>query len=159
MMKSSEATLAERVCYLYRRLLLLHRLFQIPNGNDNVEWLDTGDRPADLALHAGIGDVLEELTEHARILTTIPFPLMEWRPGDGPDDERWRALTEVERRELLSILSGYEKLITWGERLTVQGADHALPRETPDYLSAERARVNRFREEMGFLERRVAASS
>lgn len=159
MMKTSEATLAERVGYLYRRLLLLQRLFHIPDGGERADWLDTGDDTADLALLAGIRDVLEELTEHARILTTIPFPLMEWRPGDGPDDERWRALTEVERRELLSILSGYEKLITWGERVTHQGADHDLPREAPEYLDAERARVIRFREEMGFLERRVAASS
>ena len=159
MMKSSEATLAERAGYLYRRLLLLQRLFQVPDGGHSAEWLDTGDQTVDLALYAGIGDLLEELTEHARILTTIPFPLMEWRPGDGPDDERWRALTEVERRELLSILSGYEKLITWGERVTRQGADHAMPLETPDYLNGDRARIVRFREEMGFLERRIAATS
>ncbi len=178
MMKNSEATLGERAGHLYRRLLLLERLFQIPDGSDHAEWLGTGDRATDLVLCAGIREVLEELTEDARILTTVPFPLMEWRPGDGPDDERWRALTEVERRELLSIVSGYEKLISWGERVTRHGIDPAESSEpasgtavghprllsrdldqAPEYLNAERARVLRFREEMGFLERRVAAIS
>jgi hypothetical protein len=168
---SSEATLGERVAHLHRRLLLLQRLFQVSDGGDQAEWLGTGDKDSDLALCLGIREMLEEVTEHARILTTIPSPLSDWRPGDGPDDERWRALTEVERRELLSILNGYEKLIAWGDRVARPGVEPADAseaaaaavrsrqvlrdlHEAPEYLIAERARIVRFREEMGFLERR-----
>src|SRR5262249_28564494 len=91
-------------------------------------------------------------------------------PGDGPQDERWRALTELERREVLSIASGYENLIAWSERM-VRGASMTGPfvgeghdrnpaqetREATEYLKAERARLDRFRGEMTFLERRRLA--
>jgi len=98
------------------------------------------------------------------------------RQRGGPDDERWRALTEVERREVLSLVSGYENLIAWGERVARRApaiealpwpADTATIRQasaTPDnhdagdYLRDERARLSRFRHDMGFLERRRAAS-
>jgi hypothetical protein len=126
---------------------------------------------------AAIRETVDELTEHAAVLTSIPFPLSEWQSGDGPDDERWRALTEVERREVLSMVSAYERLIGWAEqdasgsaRITdrIEQAGDALPLppadELPvarlprsqaiDYLQAERARVCRFRQEMGFLDRR-----
>ena len=172
MMKTSEATLNQRTGYLYRRLLLLQRLFQASDDNDDAEWLGTGDEAKDLALCASVREVLDDLTEQARVLTTIPLPIRDWRPGDGPDDERWRALTEVERRELLSLVSGYEALITWGEGLTCHGLDSAEqtepatdavmhPRKPPrnsngsaEYLKDEHARIARFRQEMGFLERR-----
>jgi hypothetical protein len=177
-MKTSEATLAQRAGYLYRHLLLLQRLFQGPDENDTAEWLTTGDEAEALALRAGIREVLDELTEQSRVLTTVPFPLRDWRPGDGTDDERWRALTEVERREVLSLVSGYENLITWAEgqayqrfglaeRYEWKGADvimapHKPPRdpnETTEYLKAERARVARFRQDMGFLNRRRTAET
>jgi hypothetical protein len=98
-----------------------------------------------------VSELLDELTEHAEILTSIPFPISEWQRGDGPDDERWRALTELERREVASMVAGYESLIAWGE-------SSARSREATDYLKAERARLGRFRQEMGFLERRRTLS-
>jgi hypothetical protein len=98
MTKPSEITLVERAGRVYRRLLLLRRLFQISDETDDVEWLGTGDKAGDATLCSGVREVLDEVTEHARVLTTVPFPLRDWRPGDGSDDERWRALTEVERR-------------------------------------------------------------
>lgn len=148
-MKTVEPTLKERAARMYRRLLLLQRQFQLPRGADDVEWLGTDDRGRDLALYAAVREVLDELTEHARVLTSIPFPISEWQPGDGPDDERWRALTEVERREVLSMISGYDNLISWGEQVA-QG-------EAIDDLKAERARIGRFRQDMGFLARRRIA--
>ena len=171
-MKTSEATLIQRTGYLYRRLLLLQRLFQASYEGDDAEWLGTGDEAKDLTLCVSIREVLDDLTEQARVLTTIPLPLRDWRPGDGPDDERWRALTEVERREILSLVSGYEALITWSEGLACHGFDPAERTEpdedavihsrkpqrsslgASDYLKDERARIARFRQEMGFLERR-----
>lgn len=177
MITSSEATLTQRAGYLYRRLLLLQRLFQVSGESDDASWLGASGEACDLALCTGIREVLDELTEQARVFTTVPFPLSEWRPGDGADDERWRALTEFERREVLSIVSGYEALITWGEELSGHETDLAeraehdgntalisrrLPRKpigSADYLRAERARVARFRQEMGFLERRRIAET
>ena len=69
------------------------------------------------------------------------------RERSGPDDERWRALTELERREVASMVSGYEGLITWSE-------SSAREHDASDYLKAERTKLGRFRQEMGFLERR-----
>src|SRR5258705_11929867 len=92
--------------------------------------MDAGDRGRNAALCTAIRDVLDELAEHARILTMVPLPLNEWRPGDGPQDERWRALTELERREVLSMVSGYANLISWNER-TLRDANATGP------LSAE----------------------
>ena len=171
-MKTPAATLAQRAGYLYRHLLLLQRLFQSPQDIDGADWPVEADGTEELAIRAGIHEVLDELAEHARVLTTVPVPLKDWRPGDGPDDERWRALTEVERREVLSLLSAYENLIAWAEGQTIpQGALErsesspaeafgrlrALPRganDPVDYLKAERARVARFRRDMNFLDRR-----
>ena len=116
----------------------------------------------------------DELIEHARVLASAPFPISEWRPGDTRDDERWRALTEVERREVLSLVSGYDDLISWAEQMAggqlelvslieVSGGNLANQRlthspvsahEAANYLKAERARVTRFRQEMRFLDRR-----
>ena len=146
-MKTVEPTLKERAGRVYRQLLILQRLFYRSREADDVEWIAAGDRSRDVALCAAVSEILDELTEHAEIITTIPFPISEWQPGDGPDDERWRALTELERREVSSMVSGYEGLITWSE-------SSARGREATDYLKAERTRLGRFREEMGFLERR-----
>jgi hypothetical protein len=177
MMKTSEATLVQRTSYLYRRLLLLQRLFQVSGENDDADWLGTTDQAKDLALCGGIREVLDDLAEQASVLTTIPYPIRDWRPGDDRNDERWHALTEVERREILSLVSGYEALISWaegltchesdlGERLDPRGAAAGPPRTLPrnalsaaDYLKDERSRVARFRQEMGFLERRRGADT
>lgn len=178
-MKTADPSLKERVGRMYRQLLLLQRLFQLPRETEDAEWLGTGDETRDLALGSAIKELVDELAEHARILTSVPFPLSEWQPGDGPDDERWRALTEIERREVLSIVSGYENLISWSEDIargsfetagrepgigssTVQPLSKPLGaplklRDALEYLRAERARVGRFRQEMGFLERRRIA--
>ena len=106
-------------------------------------------------LGEAICELVDELTEHARVLTSIPSPISEWQPGDGPDDERWRGLTEIERREVLAIVSGYENLIGWGEEIARRpGMSPQKIHEACEYLRAERARIERFRQEMGFLERR-----
>jgi hypothetical protein len=150
-MKTVEPTLKERAGRMYRQLLILQRLFYRSREADDVEWMAASDHTRDVALCAAVSEILDELTEHAEVLTTIPFPISEWQPGDGPDDERWRALTELERREVASMVSGYEGLITWSE-------SSARGREATEYLKAERTRLGRFREEMVFLERRRNAS-
>jgi hypothetical protein len=157
-MKSADPSLKERVGRMHRRLLLLQQLFDAPEKTEGVEWLDSGDESRDLTLSAAIREVVDELTEHARVLTSIPSPISDWQPGDGPDDERWRGLTEIERRDVLAIVAGYENLITWSEEMARRSS---LPpqklHEALDYLRAERARAGRFRQEMGFLERRRIA--
>ena len=165
MMKTSEATLGQRAGYLYRHLLLLQRLFQGPDEDDS-DSLATGDDAEAGAIRAAIRDVLEQLTEHARVLNTVPYPLREWQAGDGPNDERWRGLTEVERRDVLSLVSAYENLITWAEEQTHEPFI-IVPRrpsvdpvnETAEYLKAERARVARFHRDLAFLERRRAETA
>jgi hypothetical protein len=171
MTKISEATLSERASYVYRKLLLLQRLFQVSTENENADWIDAGDQTRNLELCSGILEVLDDIAEQARVLTTVPLPLPEWRPGDRADDERWRAFSEIERRELLSLLSSYADLITWCEAEIVSGdslegrgdeggASVAVSRQSPrrqeavDHLKAERARLARFRQEAGFLDRR-----
>ena len=177
-MKTLEPTLKERAGRMYRRLLVLQRVFQ-PSREGDVEWpaTDDGGGGGDAALSAAIREVLDELTEHARILTSIPFPISEWQPGDGPDDQRWRALTEIERREVLSMIAGYEQLISWSEEVTQDrvelaglvtlgtgdplGAAHGtlprsvrVPRDAAEFLKAERARIERIRHDLRFLEKR-----
>lgn len=167
-MKILEPTLKDRAGQLYKRLLLLQRLFRSATADDDPDLMDMGDKGRNAALCAAIRDVLDELAEHARILTMVPLPLNEWRAGDGPQDERWRALTELERREVLSMVSGYANLIAWSERM-LRGASLTSPlggaesqgqnpseemREATEYLRSERVRLDRFRCEMSFLERR-----
>ena len=172
-MKAVEPSLKERAGLMYRRLLLLQHLFHARDEDP-----DTPDRDecvADAELGAAVREVLDELTEHARLLTSIPSPISEWRPGDARDDERWRALTEVERREVLALASGYDNLITWAEQMADGQMELAAllemsgesvggqrpprlagsPRDAVDYLKAERTRVARFRQEMRFLTRRT----
>jgi hypothetical protein len=176
-MKTVEPTLGERTSYMYRLLVLLQRLFQVSGQIEDVEWLATGDSNRDLALCGGVRELLEDLAKHAQILTSAPFPVSDWRPGDGPDDERWRGLTEIEIREVRAMLSNYESLVTWGERLTGNTADvvgsavadssvaifqsRSLPKEpyeAADYLKDHRAQIERFRRELSFLEKeRIAA--
>jgi hypothetical protein len=166
---------------MYRQLLVLQRLFQFSPDGDEIDPLTTGDRVRDAAFCAAIAETIDELTEHGRILTSVPFPISEWREGEGPDDERWRALTEIERREVLALLSGYEALIAWvdetangssefarfaegsdanggGSQAVVRRARSSQPtRDAADYLKGERSRVGRFRQELAFLERRRSA--
>jgi hypothetical protein len=180
-MKTLEPTLKERAGRMYRRLLVLQRVFQ-PSREGDVEWPATDDGGGDAALSAAIREVLDELTEHARILTSIPFPISEWQPGDGPDDQRWRSLTEIERREVLSMIAGYDQLISWSEEVTQDqvelaglvalgtgdplGAAHGtlprsvrVPRDAAEFLKAERARIERIRHDLRFLEKRLDTRS
>jgi hypothetical protein len=155
-MRTVELTLKERADHIYSQLLLLQRLFAA-TSDDDVDWPGTGDKTRDLAYYAGVRTLIDGIVEHARILTAVPFPLSEWQPGDGPDDERWRALTDIERREVLAMVSAYESLISWSEGLTASIRPVAAPqdRSTPaDYLGTERERIGRFRQELRFLERR-----
>jgi len=173
-MNQAEPSLQERAHRMYRRLLLLQHLFH-PSRDDDGYALESGDRGRNLALGAAVREVLDELTEHARVLTSVPFPISEWRPGDSADDERWRALSDVERRELLSLVSGYDSLITWAEEITRGQVEIAalvetsptnlseramrsspqLTRDATEYLKAERARLGRFGQEMRFLKGRA----
>jgi hypothetical protein len=168
MLKITDGTLGERAGYVYRRLLLLQRLFS--PSDDSDDWAGTEPRAQDTAFSLSVREALEELTEHARILTTVPFPLGEWRAGDSSDDDRWRGLTEIERRSLLSMIASYEALIDWAEEVFRTGREGAatepggLERPQPrratvdhqhqSYLRAERDRLGRFRKEMDFLHQR-----
>jgi hypothetical protein len=157
-MKSAELTLKERATHIFSSLLILQRLLRAPCDDDG-DWPGTGDRARDLAFWLGIRKLVDDLTEHASILGLVPFPLSEWQRGDGPDDERWRALTDLERREVLGMVAAYENLISWSERTaaTIQQSEPLPDRCTiADHLRAERARVLRFRQELRFLERRRA---
>jgi len=148
-MQADEFTLKERAGRMYRQLLVLQQVFREVPERDETEWVRTDDGARNVALTAAIKEILDELTEHARTLTSTPFPISEWRPGDGPDDERWRALTEIERRELLALLSAYENLVVWGEGPRCDAADH---------LQDQRMQLGRFRKELTFLDRRRQAS-
>ena len=171
-MSQAALSLQARANRMYRRLLLLQGLFHQPRDEES-DGFDNGDRERNLALGAAVREVLDELTEHAHLLTAVPFPISEWRPGDTRDHERWRALTEVERREILSLVSGYDNLIAWAERMTSERLELAAlvemtaasPAHPPshvsesgsqaaEFLKAERTRLNRFRQEMLFLNRR-----
>jgi hypothetical protein len=152
MKRTSDATLVERAGFLYRQLLLLQRVF--PDATEDTRPLPFGDDGDARSLCFGVREVLNQLAEEARVLTAVPLPIGHWRPGDGADDERWRALTEVERREIASLLTGYETLITLMEREPFRNTAEAR-----EILQAERARLTRFRQDMGFLDRRRATAA
>ena len=147
MKRTSEATLVERAGFLYRQLLLLQRVF--PEMSEDTQSVPFGDDGDARSLCYGVREVLNQLAEEARVLTTVPLPIGHWRPGDTADDERWRALTEIERREIASLLAGYETLISLIEREPFRNTADAR-----EILQVERARLGRFRQDMGFLDRR-----
>ena len=170
MKRTSEATLVERAGFLYRQLLLLQRVF--PDSCEDTRSLPFGDDGDARSLCFGVREVLNQLAEDARVLTTVPLPIGNWRPGDTADDERWRALTEIERREIASLLAGYETLIALVERETSHGLEltertdgsgevrrrsFRNTSEAREILQVERARLTRFRQDMGFLDRRRPA--
>jgi hypothetical protein len=147
MKRTSEATLVERAGFLYRQLLLLQRVF--PDASEDARSVPFGDDGDARSLCYGVREVLNQLAEEARVFTTVPLPIGHWRPGDTADDERWRALTEIERREIASLLAGYETLIGLIEREPFRNTAEAR-----EILQVERARLARFRQDMGFLDRR-----
>jgi hypothetical protein len=171
-MKTVEPTLKERVSYMYRLLVLLQQIFQVSRQVEDVEWLATGANSRDLALCTGVRELLEDLAKHAQLLISAPFPISDWRPGDGPDDARWRGLTEIEVREVLAMLANYESLVAWAEKVAgVQAefgsraaTDNSVAffparaaangsHEAAEYVRDQRAQVERFRRELGFLEK------
>ena len=178
---SDAASLLDRALRMHRRLVLLQSLFEPnPKGEDGCPASDE-DRPPSSkqrseALTAAIREILDGLAEDAQTLTTVPPPLSQWRPGDAAGDERWRPLTELERRDVLALVASCEHLVSWGESFTqwVSGARGLAltgttgPRlatpvpaeidEAGEMLKAERARLDRLRHEMGFLERRRPSS-
>ena len=107
-MESTELTLKERACRMYRQLLILQHVFRQQSSDDEADEVADG-----VVLREAVKEMVDELREHAGVLMSAPFPISEWRTGDGSDDERWRALTEIECRELLALISEYEKLIAW----------------------------------------------
>jgi hypothetical protein len=160
---------------MYRLLVLLQQLFQVSRQTEDVEWLATGSSNRDLALCTGVKELLEDLATHAQILSSTPFPISDWRPGDSPDDTRWRGLTEIEVREVLAMLANYESLVAWGEKVTaslpepaartsdpvaifqartVPSASATALHEAADYLKDQRAQIERFRRELAFLDKR-----
>ena len=156
-MQSADLTLKERACRMYRQLLILQQVFRQQSSEDEA------DEASDVVLRAAVKEMVDELRDHASALMSAPFPISEWRTGDGPDDDRWRALTEIERRELLALIAEYEKLIAWSEtagpNVTLvpnSGRRVAVnaPRAASDYLDDCRAQLTRFRKELTFLERR-----
>jgi hypothetical protein len=176
---SDAASLLDRAHRMHRRLVLLQSLFEPPPEAEDG-WLASADKSRSQALTAAIREILDGLTEDAHTLTTIPSPLSQWRPGDAAGDERWRPLTEIERRDVLALVASCDHLISWGESFTEWVAGASAPAltgtigprlaaplaplapeigEATELLKAERARLNRLQHEMGFLERRRHAAS
>lgn len=168
---SDAASLLDRALRMHRRLVLLQNLFEsVPKGEDGSPATD--EQLKNQALTAAIREILDGLADDAQTLTTVPSPLSQWRPGDAAGDERWRPLTELERRDVLALVASCEHLVSWGESFTqwVSGARLLAPTgttgprlatpvpaeidEATEMLRAERARLDRLRQEMGFLERR-----
>ena len=172
---SEAASLLDRAHRMHRRLVLLQSLFEPPPEDDDGS-LASADKSRSQALTAAIREILDGLTEDAQTLTTVPSPLSEWRPGDTAGDDRWRALTEIERRDVLALVASCEHLISWGESFTEWVAGASAPAltgtigprlaaplapeigEAAELLKTERARLNRLQHEMGFLERRRQAA-
>ena len=170
-MSATEPTLLERVNRMYRRLLLLQCLFE-QHRSDDTGLIATGDSEKDTGLSLAISEVVNEVAGQARVLTCVPQPISDWRLGDGPDDDRWRGLTDLERRDLWSVVSGYENLLAWAEQFvnrasardSQERAGSALAsavvsmeiHEAVEHLEHERSRLSRLKQDVSFLERVVA---
>ncbi len=151
-MNTGVPALTDRAARMYRRLIVLERLFQVAvAGRDDVESSEDGDDgERGIAFCEGVRELLGELVQDAKILTLVPLPMAEWRPGDRPDDERWCPVTEVERREVMQLLSGYEALIASGDALP---RPQDVPAQSVD-LAWHRLNVTRFKHEVRFVQNR-----
>ena len=148
-MDTGELTFRDRATRMYRRLIVLERLFQAVDRQDDVTpSKDVDDRERGIAFCEGVRELLGELAEDAKVITLVPSPIAEWRPGDRPDDERWCPITEVERHEVLQLLHGYETLIASGDSLP-----GSLPEQRVD-LAWHRLNVTRFKHEVRFVQSR-----
>ena len=151
-MDTGETALRDRAARMYRRLIVLERLFQVAVAcQDEVESSEDGDGGEHgIAFCEGVRELLGELVQDAKVLTLVPLPMAEWRPGDRPDDERWCPVTEVERREVMQLLSGYEALIASGDALP---RPQDVPAQSVD-LAWHRLNVTRFKHEVRFVQNR-----
>ena len=151
-MDTGEPTLRDRATRMYRRLIVLERLFQVAvaRQDDGESSKDGDDGERGIAFSEGVRELLGELVQDAKIVTLVPVPMAEWRPGDRPDDERWCPVTEVERREVMQLLSGYEALIASGGALP---RPRDVPAQSVD-LAWHRLNVTRFKHEVSFVQNR-----
>ncbi len=151
-MVTGEPTLRDRATRMYRRLIVLERLFQVAVARqDDVEFSKDGDDgERGIAFCEGVRELLGELVQDAKVCTLVPLPMAEWRPGDRPDDERWCPVTEVERREVMQLLSGYEALIASGDAFP---RPQDVPAQSVD-LAWHRLNVTRFKHEVSFVQAR-----
>ena len=148
-MDTGELTFRDRATRMYRRLIVLERVFQAVDRQDDVTpSKDADDTERGIAFCEGVRELLGELAQDAKVVTLVPSPMAEWRPGDRPDDERWCPITEVERREVLQLLHGYETLIASGD-----GLPGSLPGQSAD-LAWHRLNVTRFKHEVRFVQSR-----
>ena len=141
-MDTTGPTLQERALRTHRRLLVLERVFQKTDGLFQEREVNE----AEAALCEGVREILAELAEDARVMSTVPLPFSEWRPDDGPLDERWRTISQLERREVSQLVRAYEDLIDYNEMLSIQrptadrsGVDVRRHRETVGRFKAEAA--------------------
>ena len=142
-MSSSDLTLQDRARRAYQRLLILKRVFQ---GTGLLDEPEVDESEA--GLREGVRDMLAELAEDARIMSAVPVPFSEWRSGDGQNDERWRTISQLERREVRQLVRAYEELI---ESCDVRPMRQAGTDQAALDLRWHRDAVARFKAEAGFL--------
>ncbi len=143
-MDTTGPTLQERALRSYRRLLVLERVFQKSVGLLREQEANE----AEATLGEGVRDMLVELAEDARIMSTVPLPFSEWRSDDGPQKGGWHTISQLECREVRQLVRAYEDLIDYCEM-------HSIPRPAEDRSDMDarwhRATVERFKAEATFL--------
>ena len=103
-MDTVELTLSDRAAQMFRRLNVLERCFR-SRLTLAMLWSSRGAvmaRNVRLRFAKASETLIGGLVQDARVLTSVPFPLADWRPGDAP---------EVDRHEVLQLVRGYEGLI------------------------------------------------
>ena len=103
-MDTVELTLSDRAAQMFRRLNVLERLFPVAADPRDVVVLSRAVMARNVRLRFAKASetLIGGLVQDARVLTSVPFPLADWRPGHAP---------EVERHEVLQLVRGYEGLI------------------------------------------------
>ena len=112
-------TQRDRALRLYRRLLVLERVFQNTNGTHHEQETSASED----SLREGIQGMLAELAEDARIVSTVPHPGSDRHQGDDHVDDRLdeerHSLSHLVRREIQQIVRSYEELIDYFDSLKV----------------------------------------
>ncbi len=112
-------TQRDRALRLYRRLLVLERVFRNTNGTHHEQETSASED----SLREGIQSMLAELAEDARIVSTVPHPRSDRPQGDDHFDDRSEEerhpLSHLERREIQQIVRAYEELIDYFDSLKV----------------------------------------